>query len=71
MPGLKDIKTRRHFTHRVDMWDDAGQNIIAHPAGVDDYEVAQAAYRAAAKRWPKAVITLGQGARLIHDSRKP
>ena len=24
------MKTRTNFTHRVDMWDDAGQNIIEH-----------------------------------------
>jgi hypothetical protein len=30
------MKTRTHFTHRVDMWDDAGQSIIEHLAGVID-----------------------------------
>jgi hypothetical protein len=52
------------------MWDDAGQNIIEHLAGVEDFEVAEAAYRAAVKKWPKAVITLRAGARVIHDSRQ-
>jgi hypothetical protein len=29
------------------MWDDAGQNIIEHFAGTEDFEVAEATYR-----WP-------------------
>jgi len=41
------MKTRTHFTHRVDMWDDAGENIIEHLAGVEGYEVVEATYRAA------------------------
>jgi hypothetical protein len=41
------MKTRTHFTQRLDMWDDAGQNIIEHLAGVEDFEVAEEAYRAA------------------------
>ncbi len=64
------MKTRVYFTHRIDKWDDAGQNVIDHLAGVDNFEVAEATYRAAVKRWPKAVITLRQGARVIHDSRE-
>jgi hypothetical protein len=55
------MKNRTNFTHRLDMWDDTGENIIEHLAGVEDYEIAEATYRAAAKRWPKAVITLRQG----------
>jgi hypothetical protein len=35
-----------------------GQNIIEHFAGIEDFEVAEATYRVALKRWPKAVITL-------------
>jgi hypothetical protein len=64
------MKTRVYFTYRIDKWDDAGQNVIDHLAGVDNFEVAEATYRAAVKRWPKAVITLRQGARVIHDSRE-
>ena len=41
------MKTRTHFTQRLDMGDDAAQNIIEHPAGVEDFEVAEEAYRAA------------------------
>ena len=47
-----------------------GQNIIEHLAGVEGFEVAEAAYRAAVKRWPRAAITLRAGARVIHDSRR-
>jgi hypothetical protein len=43
-----------------------GQNIIEHFAGIEDFEVAEATYRVALKRWPKAVITLRQDARVIH-----
>jgi hypothetical protein len=39
--------------------------------GVDDFELADALYEAALKRWPKANIMLRAGARVIHDSRKP
>jgi hypothetical protein len=46
------MKTRTNFTHRVDMWDDAGQNIIEHLASIEDFEVAEAAYRAAVNPGP-------------------
>jgi hypothetical protein len=38
------------FAFRVDIWDDTGDSIIEHVAGVDDFEVAEATYRAAAAR---------------------
>jgi hypothetical protein len=57
------MKTRTHFSFRVDIWDDTGDRIIEHIAGVDDFEVAEATYRAAVARWPTARITLRQGAR--------
>jgi hypothetical protein len=41
------MKTRTHFTHRIDQWDAAGENIVEHLAGVEDFEVAEATYRAA------------------------
>jgi hypothetical protein len=47
----------------VDIWDDTG-----HVAGVDDFEVAEATYRAAMARWPAARITLPQGVRVVHDT---
>jgi hypothetical protein len=36
------------FAFRVDIWDDTGDGIVEHVAGVDDFEVAEATYRAAA-----------------------
>ena len=50
------MKTRTNFTHRIDMWDYAGENIIKHLRGIEDYEVAEATL-SAVKRWPKAAIT--------------
>jgi hypothetical protein len=38
--------------------------------GDDDFEVAEATYRAAVARWPGTPITLRQGARVIEDSRR-
>jgi hypothetical protein len=38
---------------------------IEHVAGVDDVEVAVATYRAVILRWPRAQITLRQGARVV------
>jgi hypothetical protein len=43
----------------------AGDNIVEHIAGVDDFETAVATYRAACLRWPNAKITLRQGARVV------
>jgi hypothetical protein len=42
----------------VDIWDDPGDRIVEHVADVDDFEVAEAIYRAAVTRWPRARITL-------------
>jgi hypothetical protein len=41
------VKTKTHFAFRVDIWDDTGDSIVEHVAGVDDFEVAEATYRAA------------------------
>jgi hypothetical protein len=38
------------------------------PHGVEDFEVAEATYRAAVARWPAARITLRQGIRVVHDT---
>jgi hypothetical protein len=54
----------------VDIWDDTGDRIVEHVAGVDDFEVAEATYRAAVARWPGTPITLRHGARAIEDSRR-
>jgi hypothetical protein len=54
-----DVKTKTYFAFRVDVWDGAGDNIVEHVAGVDDFETAVATYWAAVRRWPKAKVTLG------------
>jgi hypothetical protein len=59
------MKTKTYFAFRVDIWDDTGNSIIEHVAGVDDFEVAVATYWAAVARWPEARITLRQGARVM------
>jgi hypothetical protein len=48
---LAPMKTKTHFAFRVDIWDDTGNSIVEHVAGVDDFEVAEATYRAAVARW--------------------
>jgi hypothetical protein len=62
------IKTKTRFAFRVDVWDDTGMSIVEHVAGIDDFEVAEATYRAAAARWPTARITLRQGIRAVHNT---
>jgi hypothetical protein len=57
------VKTKTYFAFRVDVWDGAGDSIVEHVAGVDDFETA--VYWAAVRRWPKAKITLRQGARVV------
>jgi hypothetical protein len=64
------MKDRTHFSFRIDMWTDDGEDPIEHLAGVDDFTVALATFQAACKRWPNAAITLRQGARVIEDSRR-
>jgi len=61
---------RTHFTFRVDTWTPDGESIVEHVAGVEDYQVALATYRAACEHWPGTPITLRQGARVIEDSRR-
>jgi hypothetical protein len=69
--GLEEImNSRTNFAHRIDMWNDAGETIVEQLAGIDDCELAMAAYQFAVERWPKTAITLRQGARVIKDSRK-
>jgi len=64
------VTTRTHFTFRVDTWTPDGASIVEHVAGIEDYQVALATYRAACERWPGTPITLRQGARVIEDSRR-
>ena len=46
-----------------------GETIVDHLAGVEDYTLAMATYRAAIKRWPNTPITLRQSTRVIEDRR--
>jgi hypothetical protein len=64
------MKTKTHFAFRIDVWDETGVSIVEHIADVDDFEVAEATYRAAVARWPTARITLRQGARVVHESEQ-
>jgi hypothetical protein len=61
------MKTKTHFAFRVDIWNDIGNSIVEHVAGVDHFEVAEAICRAAVARWPAARITLRQGIRVGSD----
>ena len=64
-----DKTTRTQFAYRIDVWTDDGKNILEHLAGLENLNVARAAYRAACERWPNARITLRQGARVVEGSR--
>jgi hypothetical protein len=50
---------RTHFTFHVDTWTPGGESIVEHVAGVEDYQVALATYRAARERWPDTPINGG------------
>jgi hypothetical protein len=63
------MKTRTHFTFRIDKLDVNGE-VFEHVAGLEDFELAVATYEAACKRWPGDPIMLRQGARVVKDSRK-
>jgi hypothetical protein len=41
------------------------EHIVEHVAGIDDFETAVVTYWGAVRRWPKAKITLRQGARVV------
>ena len=43
---------------------------MEHVAGIEDYQIALATFRAVCERWPRTPITLRQGARVIEDSRR-
>jgi hypothetical protein len=61
------MSTRFQFLYRIDMWSHDGGRAIEHLAGVEDFQVAMATYRAACERWPGTPITLSQGARVIES----
>lgn len=46
------MTTRAHFAFRVDRWDQLGDTLLEHVAGIEDFQVAQATFEAACKRWP-------------------
>ena len=54
--------------HTIDRLDATGENVVEEIAGVGDYLVALAAYKAAVKRWPKDKITLRNRARIIEKT---
>jgi hypothetical protein len=58
------MTTRTHFAFRIDMWSPDGTSITEHVAGVEEFQIAQATYRAAVERWPGGVITVRQGERV-------
>jgi hypothetical protein len=60
------MKTKTHFAFRVYIWDDAGECIVEHFAGTDDFQVAEETYRAPIARWPTARLTLRP--RVVHES---
>jgi hypothetical protein len=62
------MKTKTHFAFRIDVWDDAGDNLVEHLAGLDDYAMAVVAYSAAVESRPKDKITLRQGIRVVVKS---
>jgi hypothetical protein len=59
------MKTKTYFAFRIDVWDGAGDNLVEHLAGLDDYAMAVAAYWTAIENRPKDRITLRQGARVV------
>ena len=61
------MSTRFHLSYRIDMWSIDGGKVIEHLAGVEDFQVAMATYRAACEPWPGRTITLSQGARVIES----
>jgi hypothetical protein len=54
------------FPYRIERWE---KDAVHHVAGVEDFLLAHATYRAACRRWPDARITLRRGGQLIADSR--
>jgi len=52
------------------MWTIDSEHVIEHLAGIEDFQLAMATYRAVCKRWPGAAITLRQGAKVIEDNRR-
>ena len=53
-------KLRTHFTFRVDTWTPDGESIVEYVAGVKDYQVALATYRAAVKAGSACPLPCGK-----------
>jgi hypothetical protein len=64
--GCPDLSPQSDFAVRVDIWDDTGDSIVEHVAGVDDFEVAEATYRAAVALRMAAIVSS-----VTCSSRKP
>jgi hypothetical protein len=59
------MKTKTYFAFHIDVWDNSGDSLTEHLAGLEDYARAVAAYRAAIQNRPKDKITLRQGTRVV------
>ena len=55
-------------TFRVDRWTPDGSAMEEYVAGISDYQIAMAAFRAATERWPKSSVTLRQGTRVLIET---
>jgi hypothetical protein len=60
--------TKTHFAFRIDVWDAAGNSIVEHLAGLDDFAMATAAYDVAVTNRTRDKITLRQGARVVRKN---
>jgi hypothetical protein len=59
------MKAKTHFAFRIDAWDATGNNVVEQLAGLDDYTMAIAAYRAAVDRPRGSTVDAG-----IHPRRR-
>jgi len=50
--ALSNVAHEPTSPFRVDTWTPDGESIVDQVAGVEDYQVALATYRAACERWP-------------------
>ena len=57
---MGQMTTRTHFAFRVDRWNQLGDHILDHVAGIEDFTVAMATFEAACRRWPGEPITLSR-----------
>jgi hypothetical protein len=69
--GMPPMNNQTPFQYQIDMLTIDGEKVVEHLAGVKDFQVAMAAYRAACERWPGTAITLRQGARIIEKPVRP